>query len=151
MPWKESCIVNERVKFIADVLKGELSTTVLCQQYGIARKTGYKWMERFQEAGPAGLEDLGRRSRNCAHATPEAVVQEILKLRYQASDLGRAQTAGALGANERRHALACRQHHHGHSPPHRVGPHAEAQAKGNTFDLAVRRNYRAQSGVVHGF
>ena len=83
MPWKESRIVNERVKFIADVLKGEQSITDLCQRYGIARKTGYKWMERFQEAGPAGLEDLDRRSRNCAHATPEVVVQEILKLRYQ--------------------------------------------------------------------
>jgi transposase-like protein len=58
MPWKESRIVNERVKFIADVLKGEQTITELCQRYGIARKTGYKWMERFQEAGPAGLEDL---------------------------------------------------------------------------------------------
>ena len=58
MPWKESRIVNERVKFIADALKGEQSITELCQRYSITCKTGYKWMERFQEAGPAGLEDL---------------------------------------------------------------------------------------------
>jgi transposase InsO family protein len=83
MPWKESRIVNERVKFIADVLKGEESITELCLRYAISRKTGYKWMERFQQAGPAGLEDLGHRPQSCAHATPEVVTQEILKLRFQ--------------------------------------------------------------------
>ena len=83
MPWKESRIVNERVKFIADVLKGEESITQLCLRYAISRKTGYKWMERFQQAGPVGLEDLGHRSQSCAHATPEPIVQEILKLRFQ--------------------------------------------------------------------
>jgi len=59
MPWKESRIVNERVKFIADVLKGEESITELCLRYAISRKTGYKWIERFQQAGPAGLEVWG--------------------------------------------------------------------------------------------
>jgi transposase InsO family protein len=76
-------MVNERVKFIADVLKGEESITELCLRYAISRKTGYKWMERFQQAGPAGLEDLGHRPQSCAHATPEVVTQEILKLRFQ--------------------------------------------------------------------
>jgi hypothetical protein len=42
MPWKESRIVNERVKFIADVLKGEQTLTELGRLYGIARKTGYQ-------------------------------------------------------------------------------------------------------------
>ncbi len=50
MPWKVSGLVNERVKFIADVLKRERSITELCEIYGIARKTGYKWIERFQTA-----------------------------------------------------------------------------------------------------
>jgi transposase-like protein len=52
MPWKESRIVDERVKFVAEVLKGERKIKELCQQYGISRKTGYKWIERYEEAGP---------------------------------------------------------------------------------------------------
>jgi transposase InsO family protein len=83
MPWKESRIVNERVRFIADVLKGEQTLTELCLLYGIARKTGYKWIERFQQAGPAGLEDLDRRPQSCAHATPDVIVQQILELRSE--------------------------------------------------------------------
>ena len=54
-------IVDERVKFIADVLKGDHTVTELCQRYQISRKTGYKWIGSLQEAGPKGLEDLGRK------------------------------------------------------------------------------------------
>ena len=49
----------------------------------LQRRHLYKWIERFQEAGPVGLEDLGHRPQSCAHATPEPIVQEILKLRFQ--------------------------------------------------------------------
>lgn len=83
MPWKESRAVDERVKFVAEVLKGERKIKELCQQYGISRKTGYKWIERYEEAGPKGLEDIGRRPQSCAHATPEPIVNEILELRYK--------------------------------------------------------------------
>jgi putative transposase len=58
MPWKESRIMNEKIKFVGDVLKGDRTMTELCRTYGIARKTGYKWLERYQTAGPAGLEEL---------------------------------------------------------------------------------------------
>jgi transposase-like protein len=50
--------MNERMKFVGDVLKGERTITELCRTYGIARKTGYKWIERYQVSGPSGLEDL---------------------------------------------------------------------------------------------
>jgi hypothetical protein len=40
MPWNETCVVDERVLFIAGLLKGELPMSVLCEQFGISRKTG---------------------------------------------------------------------------------------------------------------
>jgi transposase len=82
MPWKASRVVDERVKFIAEVLKGERTITDLCQLYGISRKTGHKWIERYEEAGPAGVKELSRRPRSCAHETPEAIVKQILELRH---------------------------------------------------------------------
>lgn len=69
MPRKASSVVDERVKFIAEVLKGERSITDLCQLYGIARKTGYKWIERYKDAGPAGTEDLSGRLRQLASSS----------------------------------------------------------------------------------
>jgi transposase len=82
MPWKESRIADERIKFIA-VLRGDQNMSELCQIYNISRKTGYKWIDRFQESGLSGLEELDRRPQNCPQATPDRMVKEILELRFK--------------------------------------------------------------------
>ena len=40
-----------------------LSITELCALYGVSRKTGYKWIDRYLRHGPAGLEERSRRPR----------------------------------------------------------------------------------------
>ena len=47
MPWKATCYMDERMQFIARVLAGEDEMTVLCREYGVSRKTGYKWLGRI--------------------------------------------------------------------------------------------------------
>jgi len=42
MPWTETDPVTERQKFVRLVLKGQVTMTQACQQFGISRKTGYK-------------------------------------------------------------------------------------------------------------
>lgn len=51
MPWIETCPMNERMKFIADHLKDEWSVVMLYRYYGINRKTAYKWLAHYQQAG----------------------------------------------------------------------------------------------------
>ena len=41
MPWKESSVMEERLRFVARLLDGETMTDV-CREFGISRKTGYK-------------------------------------------------------------------------------------------------------------
>ena len=41
MPWKESSVMDERLRFFARLLDGEPMTQV-CRDFGISRKTGYK-------------------------------------------------------------------------------------------------------------
>jgi len=43
MPWKETCVMEQRVEFILAWKKGELSMAALCRSFGISRQTGYKW------------------------------------------------------------------------------------------------------------
>lgn len=57
MPWQEVCYMDERMRFIGAVLREEDSMAALCEQYGVSRKTGYKWLSRYLEQGPAGLGD----------------------------------------------------------------------------------------------
>lgn len=51
MPWKESCAVDERVHFVVEVGRGEMSKAGLCRQFGISRPTGEKWLRRSDAAG----------------------------------------------------------------------------------------------------
>lgn len=79
MPWLETNPVRERHHFVQDLESGCWSMTDLCTRYGISRNTGYKWLERYQQDGPAGLRDRSRAPRSCPHATTPEVVQLILK------------------------------------------------------------------------
>lgn len=50
MPWKESSVMEERMKFVSRLLEGE-EMTLLCQEFGISRTTGYKIYDRYKEVG----------------------------------------------------------------------------------------------------
>ena len=46
--------MSERLKFIATYLEYEVSFTDLCRDFGISRKTGYKWVRRYETDGGSG-------------------------------------------------------------------------------------------------
>lgn len=55
MPWKVICAVEERMRFITSVNDSDETFTELCGRFGISRTTGYKWVERHETQGVAGL------------------------------------------------------------------------------------------------
>jgi transposase InsO family protein len=72
MPWQEIGTVDLRAEFVQLSRSGALSFSELCRRYCISRKTGYKWLHRFEEAGGAGLHDQSRRPfLQPAHTSPE--------------------------------------------------------------------------------
>jgi len=73
--------MDQRTQFIADHLRDLLSITELCALYGISRKTGYKWIDRYLRHGPAGLDERSRRPRRSPTHTPEEIVTAILEAR----------------------------------------------------------------------
>ena len=73
--------MDERMQFINDVRRGVLSITELCQRHGISRKTGYKWIDRVEAEGPAGLRERSHRPHQPAHETPPEVVEALLEAR----------------------------------------------------------------------
>lgn len=80
MPWKESSVLNERMNFIARLQAGERMTD-LCREFGIARKTGYKVLERFEKFGPEALFDRSRKPKSSPHRVSEPIEQLILNSR----------------------------------------------------------------------
>ena len=81
MPWSQTSPMAQRTQFIADYLRESLNITEWCDLYGVSRKTGYKWIDRYLRHGPAGLEERSRRPSNSPMATPDEVVQALLDVR----------------------------------------------------------------------
>jgi putative transposase len=96
MPWKESCAVDERLKFIADWKRGELSMTELSRMYGVSRKTVYKWLGRYQRDGPAGLLEGSRAPLHRPDAVGEEVVELVVAVRKTRPTWGARKILAAL-------------------------------------------------------
>lgn len=75
MPWARTDWMSERVKFIAAYLEFEASFSDLCHDFGISRKTGYKWVRRYNAEGVAALQEVSR----APHAHPNAVAADIVQ------------------------------------------------------------------------
>jgi putative transposase len=70
MPWKEVNPMELRKQFIADWRRGKRTVMELCAMYGISRKTGYKWIERYELAA-GGDEAAGGWAKDRSHAAQE--------------------------------------------------------------------------------
>ena len=81
MPWTETEPMTERHKFILAREDGLFSMTDLCERFGISRKTGYKWLDRYREEGVEGLQDRSRAPKHCPHRTPETVQELVIETR----------------------------------------------------------------------
>ena len=67
MPWTETEPMKERMRFVVDAERGLYSMAELCERYGISRRTGYKWLDRYEASGPAGLQERSRASLSTSH------------------------------------------------------------------------------------
>jgi putative transposase len=73
MGWMETCAVDERMRFVMAIERQEECFAGVCRRFGVSRKTGYKWLERYREGGVEGLID---RSRAPLHR-PQTLTAEI--------------------------------------------------------------------------
>jgi transposase InsO family protein len=83
MPWKESTPMSERKAFVRQALEADANVSTLCREYGISRKTGYKWLARYRREGLPGLQDRSRRPHNSPKQTAPEVEQVILAARQR--------------------------------------------------------------------
>jgi transposase InsO family protein len=100
MPWKESCAMDERVKFIADHVCGTWTMTELCERYEISRKTGYKWLDRYRLEGPAGLAERSHAPHVHGRATPRHIADAIIGLREERPNWGPRKIIGKLARQQ---------------------------------------------------
>jgi len=83
MPWKAKTTMSLRYEFVKLAQQPGTQMSSLCQQYGISRKTGYKWVARYAQAGLAGLDDQSRRPHTSPARTSASMEQVVVEARQQ--------------------------------------------------------------------
>lgn len=81
MGWKETCAVDERMRFVVAAEKGEESFAALCRRFDVSRRVGYKWLARYEEEGAAGLFDRSRAPRHHPQAIASEIAERCLEIR----------------------------------------------------------------------
>lgn len=81
MPWIERRVKMLREEFIAQSEQEDRNISAICKEFGISRKTGYKWIKRYQESG--SLEDQNRKPKISRSKTDEKIERLIFDLRQE--------------------------------------------------------------------
>jgi transposase InsO family protein len=81
MPWKKSEGMEERFRFIEDWKSEDWTIAELCRFYGVTRKTGYKWVERYEAGGLAGLAELSRAPHTHPNQVEEGSEKAVIAAR----------------------------------------------------------------------
>lgn len=87
MPWKETSVMDERIKFIGRLLSGEKMAS-LCREFGISRMTGYKIWNRYSEQGSSGLSNRSHAPHRHPNQLPLEIEQLIVRLKKEKSSWG---------------------------------------------------------------
>lgn len=96
MPWMETQVMDQRQEFVLRSLQTEADFGVLCREFGISRKTGYKWKERFLADGLTGLHDQSRRPKRSPKEVGEAMVCEAINVKLAHREWGARKVLAVL-------------------------------------------------------
>lgn len=81
MPWKIVGIIGERLRFVRAALKPACVFAPLCRRFGISRRIGYKWVERFRRGGAPALANRSRRPRRSPRQIQERWLRALRQFR----------------------------------------------------------------------
>jgi len=100
MPFKETCVSDEKLRFMREYVSSEWTMTELCERFGISREWGYELVRRYRAAGFAGLEPRSCAPHRHGRAMPEPIAAAILNLRKKRPTWGPKKLRAWLLRNE---------------------------------------------------
>jgi len=84
MPWEETDVREQRVKFVVRAVSGKEHMAELCREFGISRPTGYRWRRRFEQSqSVTGVRERSRRPGHSPGRTEAQQEERVGMLRQQ--------------------------------------------------------------------
>ena len=157
MPWKETCVINERTIMISEYLSGDYSIAALARRRGISRKTAHKWVRRHAADPAGGLADRSRAPRQHPNALSEEMEEMILQWKARRPGWGAPKIHSKLRLEPdcpaestvsnilRRHGLSRRQRRPARATPNR-GPLVQADGANEVWCVDFKGWFRLGNG-----
>lgn len=98
MPWKDRTVEELREEFVHAAAGSSRNFSALCREFGITRKTGYKWITRSR--GGETMQNRSRRPHSVANRTAPEIEQQIVAIRQSHPGWGARKIAHVLGETE---------------------------------------------------
>ena len=95
--------MSVREEFVWKARQPGANVSELCRDFGVSRKTGYKWLKRYEVEGLRGLEDLSRSPKESPLAVNGDLVAEVVALRIAHPSWGPKKFADIM---QRKHGKA---------------------------------------------
>lgn len=83
MPWITHTMISQRSEFVRLASQPAVNMRELCRRFQISAKTGYKWRQRFAQAGEAGLTDRSRRPQHSPKLVSATLSERVIALRKE--------------------------------------------------------------------
>jgi putative transposase len=153
--------MEERLRFVHEFHRLDVSMARLCRDFGISRKTGYKWLARFDEQGRGGLHDASHAAVMHPNATARGVEEFIARLRRLHPSWGPKKlrrllrlkapaepwpAASTIGEILRRHGLSKPQRRVKRTPPS-TSPLTHATEPNSVWCIDFKGWFRTRNGV----
>ncbi len=147
MVWRKTCAMEERMHFVMAAVENEEAFAGLCRRFGVSRKTGYKWLERYRDGGVEGLKDRSRAPSHHPQAVPDQTARRCVRVRRAHPTWGpvkvqawleehrprrRWPAASTIGELFDREGLTVKRRRRRHSPPSSA-PFAQCGAANDTW------------------
>jgi transposase InsO family protein len=151
MPWKENRIVDQRVRLIREYEAGE-SIAALSEMFQIARKTIYKWIDRYETSGIEGLADRSRRPHRSPEKLDAEQIAAILAARERLRKLQQTQpeiawpARSTIAAVLKRAGLSVARRARLRTPP-QTQPFASIEAPNETWCADFKGWFRTGDGT----
>lgn len=81
MPWKETCVMEERMRFVLAAKEEGAVMSQVCAEFGISRQAGYERLRRYEAEGVEGLKDRSRAPHHHGQSREAELVDDVLALR----------------------------------------------------------------------
>lgn len=97
MAWRLQKVEEQRKDLVEAYWKGTTSMVELCQQFGVSRKTAYKWCDRYKRLGSSGLKDMSKAPQNPNTLYSEETINMAIDLKLQKRGWGPKKIIAKLG------------------------------------------------------